>query len=194
MNLFDSQLWPLVGIPFLIFTARLCDVTLATLRIIFVVRGRRKIAPFIGFVEILIWLVALSQVMQHLDRPINFVAYAAGFATGTYVGMLLESKLGVGLLAVRIITGEDASDLMEALGGERFGVTSFAARGLKGNVRLLFTVVRRKDLPRLMQLVRQSHPQAFVSISDVRSVREGYIDRPSYAFGVGRLFDWRKGK
>jgi uncharacterized protein YebE (UPF0316 family) len=194
VSFFQGDLWTLVGIPLLIFTARLCDVTLATLRIIFVVRGRRNIAPFIGFVEILIWLVALSQVMEHLDRPINFVAYAAGFATGTYVGMLLEGKLGIGLLAVRIITGEDAVDLMDALGAERFGVTSFAARGLKGNVRLLLTVVRRRDLPRLMQLVRQSHPQAFVSISDVRSVREGYLDPPSYAAGLGRMFDWRKGK
>ena len=195
MNFTESELWPLVGLPLLIFVARLCDVSLSTVRIILVVRGQRRLAPLIGFVEILIWLVALSQVMQNLDRPVNFVAYAAGFAAGTYVGILLEGKLGVGLLAVRIITDEDASALMELLSARGFGVTSFAARGIKGRVRLLFTVIRRRDLKRILEVIRQRHPQAFVSISDVRSASEGYIDRTPFTFGFPRLLSFaRKGK
>lgn len=171
----DNQLWVLVGLPLLIFTARLTDVTLGTVRIIFVSRGLRKVAPLVGFFEILVWLVAISQVLQHLDKPLNLVAYAAGFATGTYCGILLEGKLGLGLLALRVITEEDASELTEELRGARFGVTSFAARGVRGRVRLLFTILQRSDLERALEIVRRRHPRAFVSVSDVRAASEGFI-------------------
>lgn len=171
----QEQLWVLVGLPFLIFLARMTDVALGTVRIIFVSRGLRKVAPLIGFFEILVWLIAISQVLQHLDRPVNFIAYAAGFATGTYVGILLEEKLGIGLLALRVITEEDASELTDELREARFGVTSFAARGVQGRVRLLFTILQRKDLDRAMEIVRRCNPQAFVSVSDVRAASEGYI-------------------
>lgn len=167
--------WPVWLVPIFIFIARLCDVTFATVRIIFIGRGLRYVAPLIGFVEILIWLVALSQVFQHLDRPLNFIAYAGGFAAGTFAGMLVEEKLAVGLVAVRVITQEDASELIERLADERFGVTSFAARGLTGRVRLVFTVVRRRDLERVVAQVRETHPKAFISVSDVRTASEGFI-------------------
>ena len=171
----DYDILALVGLPLLIFAARLTDVTLGTVRIIFVSRGMRKLAPLVGFFEILVWLVAISQVLQHLDRPLNLVAYAAGFATGTWCGILLEGKLGLGLLALRVITEEDASELTEELRGARFGVTSFAARGVRGRVRLLFTILQRRDLERALDIVRRRHPRAFLSVSDVRSASEGFI-------------------
>jgi uncharacterized protein YebE (UPF0316 family) len=177
--------------PLLIFTARLCDVTLSTVRILFVARGLRYVAPLVGFVEILIWLVAISQALQHLDHPLNYVAYAAGFAAGTYAGMFVEGKLALGLVTVRIITEEDATDLVERLRGARFGVTSFSARGsVGGRVRLLLTVAQRRDLDRVLEVVRETHPQAFVSVSDVRTASEGYIvDRETGgpAAGLWRL-------
>jgi len=178
----DSALWPLVGVPLLIFLARTTDVALGTVRIILVARGHRKLAPLVGFFEILVWLVALAQVMQHLARPVNYLAFGAGFAAGTYLGMWLESKLALGLVAVRVIATADASDLIEGLKKAEMGVTSLAARGVQGRVRLLFTVIRRKDLPRAMELIRKIQPQAFVSVSDVRSAREGYLPG---AFGPG---------
>src|SRR5262245_24741243 len=106
--------------PLLIFTARLLDVTLSTVRILFIARGLRHLAPVVGFVEILIWLVAISQVLAHLDRPINYVAYAAGFAAGTWTGLAVEGRLALGLAAVRIITQEDASELIGRLKEEHF--------------------------------------------------------------------------
>ncbi len=175
MDWTDSGLWTWVGLPLLIFLARLTDVSLGTVRIILVARGMRRLAPFIGFFEVLVWLAAITQVMQHLDRPLSYVAYAAGFATGTYVGIRFEERLGLGLLAVRVITEEDASGLIEQLRAARFGVTSFAARGLRGRVRLFFTVIHRKHLDRVMEIVRRAQPAAFVSVSDVRMAEEGTI-------------------
>jgi uncharacterized protein YebE (UPF0316 family) len=172
-----DDLWPLI-LPVLIFCARLCDVSLATLRIILVARGMKQLAPLIGFFEALIWLLAISQVMQHLDHWYNYLAYAGGFAAGTWMGIWLEGRLALGLLAVRIITTEDATDLIERLRAEHFGVTDFAARGISGNVRLIFSVIQRKDLTRMKEIIRASHPKAFLSISDVRAVSEGFIPEP----------------
>ncbi|HSG40446.1 MAG TPA: DUF2179 domain-containing protein, partial [Thermoanaerobaculia bacterium] len=120
-----------------------------------------------------------SQVMQNLDRWYNYVAYAAGFSAGTWLGIALEGRLALGMQSVRIITGpgDDASDLIERLRTEKFGVTDFAARGLAGNVRLIFMVIQRKDLNRVLDIVRDAHPSAFVSIQDVRSVSEGFFHR-----------------
>ena len=179
-------LWPLVGIPLLIFCARLIDVTLSTIRIVFIARGLRRLAPLIGFIEILIWLVAIGQVMQHLDRPINYLAYAGGFAAGTWIGLKLENKLAIGLVAVRIITRTDATDLVESLQTSNFGVTSFGARGIKGRVRLLLTVVPRRDLGRVQDLVRELNPGAFLSVEDVREASEGYF--PEADRGLKGLF------
>lgn len=183
--------WPVWLVPIFIFFARLCDVTFATVRIIFINRGLRSVAPVIGFFEILIWLVALSQVMQHLDRPFNLIAYAAGFAAGTYVGIFVEGKLAVGLVSLRVITQDDATALIERLADERFGVTSVGARGLTGRVRLIFSVVRRRDLGRALELVRQAHPRAFVSVSDVRAASEGFIEGGA---AVGGLQGLRRAK
>lgn len=171
----ESPLWVLVGLPLFIFLARVLDVSLGTLRIVLVSRGIRTLAPFIGFFEILVWLLAITQVVQNLDRPIHYLAYAGGFAAGTWVGLLVEDKMALGLLAVRIITPTDASDLVSYLGEEDFGVTSFAAKGIKGHARLLLTIIRRSDYARLQEIIERVHPDAFVSISDVRLARRGHF-------------------
>lgn len=172
-----NDLWPYF-IPLLILLARMCDVSLATLRIILVSRGMKQIAPLIGFFEALIWLIAISQVMRHLDHWYNYAAYAGGFAAGTWMGIWLEGRLALGLLAVQIITTEDATDLIQGLRSERFGVTDFAARGISGNVRLIYSVLQRKDLERMREIVRTTHPKAFISIADVRAVSEGFLPPP----------------
>lgn len=171
----DSQLWVLVGIPLLIFLARLTDVTMGTLRIIFVSRGMSTVAPLVGFVEVLVWLAALSQVMQNLDRPENFIAYALGFSAGTWVGIQVEARLGLGLLTLRVITHRAAKDVVRELRGSGFGVTSFAAHGAEGRVQLLFLILQRQDLQAAQAIVRRHHPRAFISVSDVRTASEGFI-------------------
>jgi uncharacterized protein YebE (UPF0316 family) len=123
----------------------------------------------------LIWLLALSQVFQHLDRPINYVAYAGGYAAGSGLGVLLERRIALGVVAVRIITKDDARSLVEALADAAFGVTQVGARGIRGRVRLIFTIAKRKHLTQLLRLVRHHSPKAFISVTDVRTAEEGYL-------------------
>ena len=178
-------------VPLLIFLARMSDVSLGTFRIILVSRGMSRWAGGVGFFESLLWLIALSQVFQHLDRPINYVAYAGGYGAGTALGVLLERRVALGLVAVRIITREDATELIEQLAAESFGVTRVAARGLHGRVRLIFTIAKRRHLGRLLEIVREEHPKAFVSVSDVRAAEEGFVAPRS---SRSLLMGWAKKK
>lgn len=180
---FSPEVAAWVITPLLIFVARMVDVSIGTMRIIFISRGHRALAPLLGFFEILIWLVAIRQVFTQLDNPAAFVAYAAGFAAGNYIGLLMESKLAIGLAAIRIITNEDSRDLISRLNACDFGVTLVAARGVSGDVQLIFTVVPRRQLDTAIGIIKQLHPRAFISISDVRSVEEGVF--PSQSWGIG---------
>ena len=99
--------------PFLIFIARVCDVSINTLRVMFVMNGRKTIAPLLGFFEALIWLLAISQIIQNIDNPLSYLAFAAGFAAGTYFGMVMEEKLAIGRVLVRVITVEPIPELIE---------------------------------------------------------------------------------
>jgi uncharacterized protein YebE (UPF0316 family) len=175
MDSFDWFTW--VVLPVSIFLARICDVTLGTLRIIFVARGYRKVAPFIGFFESLIWLTAVSQIIKNISNPISYFAFAGGYATGSFLGLYVESKLAVGMQCVRIITQEDASDLIDVLRAENFGVTSVSAMGLSGRVRLILSIVKRADVGLLIELIKKTHPKAFITVEDVRGVTEGYIQQ-----------------
>ncbi len=167
------QLYSYLIIPLAIVLARVCDVSVGTLRIIFVSRGMRYVAPLLGFVEVFVWLIAISQIMQNLTNWVNYVAYATGFALGNYVGMVIEERLAMGVVAIRIITQKDATDLINALREKNFGITSISATGASGNVRLLFSIVKRKDKEKILDLARHYNPGAFISIEDVRSVMEG---------------------
>jgi len=169
----DPEVYAWVVLPILIFLARVTDVSLGTLRIIFIARGRRKLAPLLGFFEVLIWIVVVSQVMQNLHSPLSFIAYAAGFATGNYVGMRIEDKLAIGTLIVRVIVPQEASRLMTRLHDAGYGVTSIDAHGSTGEVTLVYTVVKRKDLYDVMTIIQDTYPKAFTSVEEVRSTHEG---------------------
>lgn len=164
-----------VILPALIFLARIIDVSLGTMRIMFISRGLRYLAPMAGFIESLIWLIAVSQIVQDLSNWITYVAFAGGFATGNLVGMMLESRLALGLVGVRLITQADASELIEHLRAQNFGITSVSATGISGNVRLIFSVIKRSELNTFREIVLTFNPNAFMSIEDVRSVQQGYF-------------------
>jgi uncharacterized protein YebE (UPF0316 family) len=159
--------------PALIFLARVVDVSLGTIRIIFVSRGRKLLAACVGFFEVLIWLVVISQILGNLGAWYHFVAYAAGFATGNYVGILLEERLAMGMALLRVILREDSNQLITALQRRDIGFTVAGAQGATGPVHILFAVVRRRDLPAVLAEVHACHPQAFYTIEDVRSVGHG---------------------
>ena len=173
MTILNPEVYAWAVLPLLVFGARVLDVSLGTLRIIFIARGRRKLAPLLGFFEVLIWIVVVSQIMQNLHSPLSFIAYAAGFATGNYVGMWIEDKLAIGTLIVRVIVPQEASQLMTRLHDAGYGVTSIDAHGFTGAVTLVYTVVKRKDLYAVMTIIQDTYPKAFTSVEEVRSTQEG---------------------
>lgn len=190
LSLYNSGLFKWVLLPILIFFARLTDVSLGTLRIIFVSHGLKYIAPIVGFFEINIWLLAIGQIMQNLNNVACYFAYAGGFATGAFCGMVLEEKLSIGLVMVRIITKHDASGLIKSLQDAEYGVTVHDAEGVKGPVKIIFAVIRREDLHDILNRIHQIHPNAFYSVEDVRSVGEAI-----FPYHRHHLFQWhRKGK
>ncbi|MHC2990059.1 hypothetical protein OB13_00005 [Pontibacter sp. HJ8] len=185
-----------VIIPILIFLARIVDVTLGTLRIVFISKGDKLIAPLLGFVEVLIWLVAITQVMQNLSNFVSYFAWAAGFATGNFLGLRIEQKLALGQMVVRVITVESAEDLIERLAGRGYRLTSVDAKGTRGKVNLLFMIVKRKKLKEVIGIIRDYNPNAFYSIEDVRSVSGVEIPEEEVERKITfrKFFPLRKGK
>ncbi|MBN1817431.1 MAG: DUF2179 domain-containing protein [Sedimentisphaerales bacterium] len=183
MSWFESDTFTFVILPILIFLSRICDVSLGTIRIIAVSRGHRFRAAILGFFEVLIWITVISRVMQNLNNIWCYIAYAGGFATGNYVGLLIEQKLAMGQLIVRIIFRKEANELLAEMNRRGFGVTCIEGEGAKGPVHLLYSVVQRNDLEELLSLIQEYNPKAFYSIEDVRHVREGIFRTSKHPFG-----------
>jgi uncharacterized protein YebE (UPF0316 family) len=181
----------------MIFCARICDVTMGTIRVIFISKGIRYLAPVIGFFEVIIWLLAIGQVMNNLTNAVSYIAYGAGFATGTFIGMYIEEKISLGLASVRIITKEDPMELMQYLRSHNYGVTSVDGEGATGKVKMVFTIIRRQDLTHVVGIIKEFHPNAFYSVEEVKSVAEGVFPaKPSRGVfsWIDSLRFYRKGK
>ena len=155
-------------IPFLIFCARILDVSIGTMRMIFISRGFKTLAPMLAFFEVLIWLVALREIMSNLDNVMTFFAYALGFESGTFVGMHIEEKISMGKVIMRIITKRDASVLLDEIKQANYNVIGIEAEGNVSKVKLIFTIIDRQDVPQVIQMVCKFNPQAFYTIEDIR--------------------------
>ena len=140
ISLIASLTPPSSALPLLVFLAELCVVTLSTIRIIFVSRGMKVLAPILGFFEVSIWLFAIGQIMQNLSNLGCYLAFAGGFTSGNFLGVLIEKKLAIGSVVVHIVTSKDVSDLIEGLQAEKYGVTVIDAQGSTGPVKVVFTV------------------------------------------------------
>jgi uncharacterized protein YebE (UPF0316 family) len=165
------EMYTWVILPLLIFSARVVDVSLDTIRILFISKRLKYLAPVIGFFEVLIWLMAMRQIMQDLNNIAYMIAYAAGFATGNFVGMYIEQLLSIGKVIIRIIS-RDCDGLVDSLRTSGCGVTSIEARGLNGPVKIIFSIINRADVAKVVAKIREFNPQAFYSLEDVSSARE----------------------
>ncbi len=197
MSFFDSQTFTLLVLPVLIFLARVCDVTIGTLRLISVSRGHRYLAPLFGFFEVLIWIIVIGKVMQNLDNWVCYVAYAGGFATGNFVGICIEEKIAMGTFMIRVITQKDGAELIQSLNEAGYGATNTRAEGAEGPVSIIFSIINRSDLAKVIELIRQFNPNAFYAIEDVRFVKEGIFPaRRSLLRKTADIFPkmYRKGK
>ena len=173
-------------LPLLVFLAEICVVTIGTIRIIFVSRGMKVLAPILGFFEVTLWLFAITQIMTKMTDPATdiftksscFLAFAAGFSVGTYLGILIDEKLAIGTTLVRIITPKNPEELVRNLTLGDFGVTCLEGQGATGPVQVVLTVVKRKEIERVVHLIKQFDPKVFYSIGEVQSVSEGIFPLP----------------
>ena len=171
----NMDIAPLVVIPILIILARILDVSVGTLRIIVVSRGKKHLAALLGFVESLVWVLAVTQVIQHLNNWMTYVAFALGFSAGNYIGVLLEEKLAMGNIIIRVITRQEADDLVHFLWSSGYGVTSVDGWGETGQVKVIFTVCKRRYAEKIIKIIKQFNPKAFYTIEDVRYVQETFV-------------------
>lgn len=175
----SERVFNYVIIPILIFLARVCDVSINTVRIIFVMHGKKFLAPFLGFFEAFIWLLAIRQIITNIDVVYSYFAYAGGFATGTFLGMVIEEKLALGRVVVRVITQNPADELIEFLKQKDYRYSNIDAESNTGKVNILFSVVRREELPEYIQSINRYNPQAFYTVEGVKRVSDDdSLDRP----------------
>ena len=177
MESLNSDLVTYVILPLFIFLARIFDVSLGTLRIIFVTKGMRNIAPLVGFFEVLIWLLAISRIMQDLDNWLSYIAYAAGFASGNFVGMYLEERLAIGHEMIRVITRKDATSLIEELRGKGYGVTSVKAEGIEGEVAVIYIIARRSMIKEVLDEINRFNQRALYTVESIKYVNKEIFHR-----------------
>lgn len=155
-----------------IFSLRILDVSMGILRISMVIRGRRRLAGIFGFLESLIWLIAAAQVLQDLDSPIKYIAYAGGFAVGTMVGATIEKWIAVGHAMVRIVASVDSPKVTKALRNAGFFVTVVNAKGKEGKVRISFSVISRRKIPQVLKIVGEINPEAFITFETTNPAKK----------------------
>ncbi len=186
--LLSDSPWIIYGlIPVLIFLARIVDVSVGTVRIVYLIRGHKMLAAGLGFVESIVWLIAVVQIMQNITNPLYYLTFAGGFAAGNYAGLYIEEKLAIGNSILRIITQREAEDLVERLNDAGFGVTHVDAHGRSSEVKIIYSVVKRDDLKRVLKIVREFNPKAFYTIEDVQYVREGIYSPQHFQMSDGFL-------
>lgn len=158
----------------LIFGLRVADMTFDTLRVLFVMRGRKMIAWVLGFMQSAIFVIAITSVLSNLNNPLNIIGYAAGFATGNVVGIYIEDRLAIGFIHLQIISPSYGYAIGDRLRADGFAVTEVPARGKDGMVTMLNCNVRRKQVPEVEKLVYEVDGDAFVTAAEIRSVRRGF--------------------
>ncbi len=159
----------------LIFVLRMLDVSMGTVRTIFMVQGRKLASTVIGFFEVLIFIFAISQVVGNLKSPVLMIAYAGGFAAGTLAGLVLEEKLAFGQSQLRILSRGEGKKIAQALWDSDFGATIIHGEGRGGDVDLVFSVVPRYSIPEIVKLASEQDDDCVVSINDSRYLYRGHI-------------------
>jgi uncharacterized protein YebE (UPF0316 family) len=199
---FNSEVLTVVILSILIFCARIIDVTIGTIRLVYISKGYKSLAPILGFFEVLIWLIAVQQILSNLNHWIYYIFYAAGFATGTYIGTVIEDKLSESKVLVRIITKRDMMNLDSALTEKNYSYVNIDGvdHNLKGSypldVKILFLVVSKKKVIEVLDILKENDPLAKYSIEDVRYAKQDHplVIRARNRFSIKRFVFNRMGK
>ncbi|MBE3589016.1 MAG: DUF2179 domain-containing protein [Thermoanaerobacteraceae bacterium] len=169
----------LLGGYLFIFTARVVDMSLDVVRVLMLMRDKRLLAAMVGFVEVSVFILALNQVLAGgLTDPGKVIAYAGGFATGNYVGSIIENRLALGYLTLQLFPAPDrAARFIEIFSQAGFGVSSVCCQGRYGERNILFVLLKRRDLQRALSLLDEVDPGTFFSVSDARQIHGGIFPR-----------------
>ena len=166
----DTTIFKYIILPMLIIIARVTDVSIGTMRVIFVSKGYKLFAALCGFFEVFIWIIVITQILKNITNPLYYIAYAGGFAIGNFVGMLIEEKIALGYVLLRVITPNELVELTDYLKNHSHGVTIHDAEGLSGTVKILFTIIPRNNLEQVISFIKKVKPQAFYTVEDIRLV------------------------
>ena len=186
----DHEIYQYVVLPLIIFFARICDVSLGTLRIVFVSKGKKNIAPFLGFFELLIWVVIISEVFKAADNFVCYIAYAGGYAAGNFIGMNIEERIAIGTQLIKVFSSKDVDSLQKCLNEAGFGTTVVDGDGSAGKVKILYTVIDRKTAEQAKKILVDFDPFIFYVIEDVRLVKSGIFPPATHNKPFQRFF-WR---
>ena len=185
----DHQLYQYVILPLIIFFARICDVSLGTMRIVFISKGKKNIAPFLGFFELLIWIIVINEVFKSADSIVCYFAYAGGYAAGNFIGLNIEERLALGSQLIKVFTAKDITPLQKCLNEAGFGTTIVEGNGSAGKVTILYLVINRKNADHAKKILVEFDPLIFYVIEDVRLVKSGIF--PQTKHDNQFLFFWR---
>lgn len=183
-TIFNNDLILYIIIPILIFLARIVDQTIGILRILFATKGLKYLVLLAGFFESIIWLLAISQIMKHLDNVYCYIAFAGGFAIGNFTGMYIEQKLSIGSVIVRVVFQKDSNLTIKLLKRLKFRITIVDAMGMEGKVKMIFATIRRNDLKLFLKILNKNNPTAFFTVEDVRMVKEGYFKKINWLYSI----------
>jgi len=184
----DPQIYQIIPLPLVIFFARICDVSLGTLRIVFVSKGKKNIAPILGFFEVFIWVVVISEIFRNVGSMVDCIAYAGGYAAGNYVGMLIEERLAIGTQLIKVFSAKDITVLQKCLNEEGFGTTVVDGEGSEGKVKILYTVIDRKTADQAKKILIDFDPLIFYVVEDVRLAKSGIFPDTKHNSPFHRLF------
>jgi uncharacterized protein YebE (UPF0316 family) len=155
----------------MIFLLRIGDVSLGTMRTLFTVQGKKTLAPIVGLFESLIWVIAIRQIFAQLDNPYNIAGYALGFATGTWVGIMLEQKLAIGFHQIYVISRHQTDEIADALRKNLFGVTIIPGEGGTGGMAIITSMIKRSRLREFQKIIDSIDAKAFISIQNAMLYR-----------------------
>lgn len=161
-----------------IFCAKIVEVSISTIRLVYINKGERVKGAVLGFIEIMIWLIVVSSVLNNItEDPIKVFIYAAAFSLGNYIGVTIESKIAVGLASIQVVVSEETGEILaEILRDESYGVTIIDGRGRDDSKKiLLFIQLKRKKIPEAVKIIKQTAPDAYITVNDIKSMMGGYL-------------------
>ncbi len=167
-----------IFIAVVIFVLRIINSAIGTMRLVFIARQMKLFAAILGFIEAWLFAVVMSGVVNDLSNVPNLVAYCGGFSLGNYLAMWMESRFMTSYMSVNVIAREQGHEVAELLRSKGYGVTETHGAGREGNVVTLRSVVKHREVPKILECVYSILPNAFVSVTEIKSVQHGWIGTP----------------